>query len=126
MSAEIVRRINPDGVAARLFPQCDPVDRECRKAIAEVTSARRWFEFGSFELANLEEMVWRDLLEIRNPDEDFDEFSARAAEFSAENSRRFVTRASKHLAAALECIQTVHRERELSLLAELAIHRRGK
>jgi hypothetical protein len=111
--------VQPDVIAARLFPGSDPLNRQCRRAISEIGLARRWFELGIFELANLEDMVWHDLLEIRNQNEDFDRFSARSAEFSAENSQRFLARTNRHLADALESIQLARLEGELSLLAKV-------
>jgi hypothetical protein len=119
-------RVNPDAIAERLFPGSNPVDRECRRAISEIASARQWHELGRLELDSLEETVWADLLEIRNPDEYFDGLSARAAESSAGNAQRFFARSSRHLSAAVERIETAHRERELSILAEAAMRRRGE
>jgi hypothetical protein len=126
MSSKTRRFINPGEIATRLFPGREAVDYQCRKAVFEIVAGRQWHDLAGIELDSLEETVWRDLREIQKPNEDFDGFSARSAEFSAENSQKFSLRAARHLSGAREAIQAAHCERELSILAELAVCRRRK
>lgn len=118
------RLVTPGTLAEQLFPRRDLVDRQCRKAIWEIIDTRKWTDLACIELENLEETVWRNLGEIRNPNEDFDGFSARSTEYAAENSVRFLARASRHAAAVLGCIVSARSERELSILAEAVMRRR--